>query len=88
MQCPQLLRRLRRLRQVVERGNDVLGKRIGERELSCGLRRSPIRQGGSAGNPSDGLSTRMPGRRPNFREHRHREAGEHGGATAPALALV
>ena len=58
--------------QVVERRDDVLSKRIRESPNSCRLRKANGGKTGDPEKPSDGVSTRMPGRKPDS-ENRDRK---------------
>ena len=73
-----------RLPTIVERGDDVLGQRVGERRAFVRLADQPDAAAGSSGKPSAGLSTRMPGA---ARTPEHRTASPASTAEATALAF-
>ena len=54
---------------------------------SCGLRTRPIRHDGKSGNPSAGVSTRIPGRNPDSGSTDTASPASTAAATAPELAL-
>src|SRR5215467_3733370 len=75
----KLLRRLRGFRQVIERRNDVLGKRVGERRAFVSIANKAdtatrqIRK--TIGCRKHAHARTQPG----FRQHRYGKSGEHGG---------